>query len=369
MIVLMLGASSNGMFRGCEELIGKLKEEKAMVYVAAPNKGEVNGLTRIGAKYIPFDYKAHSKNPFVDISLYKKYRKLIKRIRPAIVLTYTVKPNVYAGMVCKQLNIPYIANITGLGDAVENPGILRNITMFLTRIGLRKAEAVFFQNKSNLDFYVSKKVVSPNQAILIPGSGINLEKNIFEKYPIQDYNLKLIYIGRITKDKGASELFYCVKTIKDKYPFVTFIIIGKASLEYEEELMSLESQKYLTCVGYIESTKIHNYIKESHALIFPSYHEGMANVLLEAAACGRPVISSLACGCKETFDDNISGIGFEPKNKEAFIKAVEKFIKLPYEQKKCMGEKGRLKIEKEFDRVMVVDRYINVIERALVNKK
>ncbi len=110
---------------------------------------------------------------------------------------------------------------------------------------------------------------------------------------------------------------------------------------------------------------VHITLKEYHAVILPSYHEGMANVLLEAASSGRPVIASDIPGCRETFDEGVSGYGFEVKNTEALVNTIEKFIQLPYEEKKQMGIAGRAKVEREFDRQIVIDSYMEEINKIL----
>ncbi|NCB03661.1 MAG: glycosyltransferase family 1 protein, partial [Spirochaetia bacterium] len=288
-------------------------------------------------------------NLFSDLKLFFKYILLIKKHKPCIVLSYTVKPNVYGGIASRLLRIPHIANITGLGDSVSNVGRLQQFVLALTKFALKKSKKVFFQNKSNKEFYEQRTIVQTAQTQLIPGSGVNLTRFAYLPYPVEkDECIRFLFIGRILKDKGIGELLEAVTSIYQEKNNITCDLVGF----YEDETFKQAITVYenLGAGRFLGVSKdISSLLKEYHAVILPSYHEGMANVLLEASASGRPVLASNVPGCQETFDEGISGIGFEAKSVNSLYSAIKKFLSLTTAQREAMGKAGRAKMEREFD--------------------
>lgn len=300
-------------------------------------------------------------NPVKDFSLFQTYRKLLRDIKPDVVLTYTVKPNVYGGLACRLAHIPYITTITGLGTTFEKQGMIRTLVISLYRLGLKKASAVMFQNTTNQSLFKSLNI--GRNYHVVSGSGVNLEQHCFEPYPAEDTLIRLTFVGRIMRDKGIGELLEAARAIKKNHPEVQFDLIGGFDEAYQN---AVQDAVDAGIVNYLGSQKeMHPFYTNSWAVIMPSYHEGISNVCLEAASTGRPVLASNVPGCRETFDDGVTGIGFEAKSAEALQKAIEKFLSLPYEEKVKMGCAGRAKMEREFDRKHVVEAYITEIKRAV----
>ncbi|MDX5476037.1 MAG: glycosyltransferase family 4 protein [Bacillaceae bacterium] len=356
----MLANFGMGLFKFRKELLEELIRQGHEVYVSLPNDDYVPKLKELGCKYIESSVDRRGTNPINDIKLLYQYIKIIKRIKPDVVLTYTVKPNIYGGIACGITKTPYLTNVTGLGTAIENTGIIQKITLKLYRLGLRSSSCVFFQNEYNRSFFVKKNITKSNMR-LIPGSGVNLEHHNYEDYPSTDKEIRFLFIGRIMKAKGIEELFQASKKIKVIYPNVEFHLVGGTEEDYTKQLAKLEQLGVIKYHG--QQSDVHSFIKVSHCTILPSYHEGTANVLLETAATGRPILASKVSGCKETFDNDITGLGFEVRNVSSLIEAIIKFIKLPYKQKKQMGIKGREKMEEEYDRKLVIDAYLQEIEK------
>lgn len=366
MNVLIITNSINGLYNFRKELIEKLIFQKYNVIISAPKNEKTTYFEQMGCECVTTNIDRRGTNPITDIKLFIIYLKLLKIVKPDVVLTYTIKPNVYGGFACGLLKIPYIANITGLGTSLENNGLIKNVSLRLSKIGLRNAECVFFQNDENRAFF-NKNNIAINKNKLIPGSGVNLEEHAFKEYPKNDSEINILFIGRIMSAKGVDELLHAAKIIKRKHPYVNFNLIGRCEENYTNKLKALKKNGIINYFGY--QSDVRYFIQKCDAVINPSHHEGMSNVLLEAASTGRPVLASNIPGCRETFDDNVSGIGFNAKDPDSLIAAIEKFIKLPYEQKKEMGIAGRKKMEKEFDRNIVIDSYIEEIDRILSEDK
>jgi len=357
--ILILANNDIGLYNFRKELLETLVSLKYKVYISLPNGNKISELINLGCEFIETDVNRRGKNPLKDLKLLKKYKKIMSEIRPDCVLTYTIKPNVYGGMVAASLKIPYIANITGLGTALENPGPLQKITKLLYKKGLKKASCVFFQNAENKAFFEENKIGKFKKR-LIPGSGVNLEKHSVCEYLNEDI-IKFLFIGRIMKSKGIDELIEAIKKVKEKYNNATFDFLGGTENEEYLKLMKSEQNNgILKYHGVVNN--VHEWIAESHCTILPSYHEGTANVLLESAAAARPVITTNVAGCKEIVEDGVTGFLCEVRNSQDLAEKIEKFINLSYEEKKQMGLLGRKKVEKEYDRNIVINAYMEEIK-------
>ncbi|MBQ8868887.1 MAG: glycosyltransferase family 4 protein [Oscillospiraceae bacterium] len=365
MRVLILANNDVGLYKFRKELLEALLSENE-VHISLPYGEFVDDMIEMGCIYHNIEFDRHGTNPIKELGQISYYKKLIKEIAPDVVLTYTIKPNVYGGMACTALKVPYLCNITGLGITIENKGIMQKLSLALYRLGLRKAHKVFFQNQRNLEFMLNHKVVNGEYHVL-PGSGVNLQNFSLVEYPPENENINFLFIGRVMKDKGVDEFLSMAKQIKALYPNTNFDIVGMIDGDYEQVISSAVDDGYINYHG--QQSDVKPFIKKSHCVVLPSYHEGMANVLLEAAASGRPVIATDIAGCRETFDDGVTGYDCKARSAESLIDAVERFIKLPYGQKAQMGKNGRKKVEQQFDRQIVIDIYLkeinNIKEREL----
>jgi glycosyltransferase involved in cell wall biosynthesis len=359
--ILILANDDIGLYKFRKELIGELVKNYE-VYLSLPEGDYVSEFKKLGCKFINTPMNRRGTNPIKDLKLLARYKKIIKDVKPKAVLTYTIKPNVYGGLVCSMYKVPYIANITGLGTAVEFESLLQKITLFLYRISMRKSACIFFQNKENKIFFESKKVIGGNHR-LIPGSGVNLNYFSYIDYSPDD-RTQFLFIGRVMKEKGIDQYIDAAKYIRQKYPDTVFHILGYCEEDYENKLKELQNKGIIKYHGM--QNNIREFLTISHCTIHPTYYpEGMSNVLLESAASGRPIITTNRSGCREIIDDGINGFIVEPKNSNDLIQKIERFLTLDHKAKKNMGLAGRKKVEKEFDRKIVIDAYLEEIGKAL----
>lgn len=358
MKILIVANNDVGLYKFRREIIEELLQT-CEIHLCLPDGDYIKNFTDSGCIYHACEFDRHGLNPLAELKQISFYRKLLRNIRPDIVFTYTIKPNIYAGMACASLNIPYVANITGLGKAIEKGGLLQKVLLYLYRYGLRKAKMVFFQNEANQAFMLSRHIVKGRYALL-PGSGVNLKEHRAEPYPDAEEPLIFVNIGRIMKEKGADEILYAAKVIREDYPNVVFRIIGGFDDTFDEKVKAAVDAGDIEYLGY--QSDIHACLKEAHAIVHASYHEGMSNVLLEAAACARPIIATDVAGCRETYEDGVSGISCKVRSGDDLVRAIREFIALPYEEKSKMGQAGRRKAECEFDRAIVIERYLKEVE-------
>ena len=358
MNILILANNDMGLYKFRKELVQALLP-KYTVHICVPEGSFTQELRQLGAHVIDCPYLSrHGTNPLQDIRLYCFYVHMLKQIQPSVVLTYTIKPNIYGGMACAKLHIPYVANITGLGTAVEKPGMLQKLTLALYKHGLRQAQKVFFQNTANRDFMLVHGVVTTPYVVL-PGSGVNLAEHTALLYPTQG-KTNFLFVARILKEKGID--LYLSAARKFSSPMVKFHICGPFdSPDYQEKVEQAVKNGFVLYHGQQKDMK--PFFEQCACLLHPSwYPEGMSNVLLEAAASARPAITTNRAGCREVVEDGKTGFIVPVQDEQAFLKAVERFLALPWEERKQMGLNARAKVEKEFDRQLVVQAYLKELE-------
>lgn len=342
------------------ELVERLIQEKNEVYICLPYGEKVDAMTAMGCRFIPIEIDKRGKNPFHDVKLLNSYRKIFRKIRPDMILTYTTKVNIYAGILAGRMKLPYLMNISGLGTAVEYESLLQKFMICLYRMAAKHARCLFFQNEENLEFFQRHKIYSGKQK-LIPGSGVNIKRWYLMEYPEDTDHIEFLFIARVIKEKGIEEYLAAAKQIREEYPKSVFHVLGPCDGAYEEILSLYEKEGIIQYHGMIQDTR--EYIKHAHCTVHPSYYpEGISNVLLESASCGRPVITTDRSGCRETVEDGVTGFVFEQKNREQLIACIRKFMELSNEERRAMGLAGREKMEREFDRELVVQAYMQEIK-------
>jgi glycosyltransferase involved in cell wall biosynthesis len=341
-----------------KEIIQRLIDEHYKVYVVLPYGEKVELLKEMGCEFIDLPLDRRGMNPITDFKLLKNYHKIIKRIKPDAVLSYTVKPNIYGGIACRVLNVPFFPNVTGLGSAVENESIMQKVLLQMYKFALKKASCIFFQNEENQQFFKNKRIAIKKSKV-IPGSGVNLQDFPLIPYPSAE-TIEFVFISRIMKEKGIDQYLQAAKYIKRKYPYTRFHVLGFCEEDYEPKLRELQMEEIIHYHGM--QSDIREFHKISHCTIHPTYYpEGMSNVLLESASSGRPVITTNRSGCREIVEDTVNGFIVKQKNSNDLIEKIEVFINLDYESKKQMGLSGRKKIVSEFDREKVVAAYMEEI--------
>lgn len=371
MKVLILANNSVGLYKFRKELLEALLCQNNEVYISIPNGEFISDIVQMGCKFIDTQISRRGTNPFTDLLLILQYKKIIKTVQPDIVFTYTIKPNVYGGFASQLCGVPYVANVTGLGSAVENGGILQKITLALYKVGIRGAQKVFFQNQANFDFMLAHGI-KPKSHALIPGSGVNLERFAPLPYPQNDDTVHFVFISRIMREKGIDQyldaalhfysLRHCEKRSDEAIQECVFHVCGFCEAEYQGKLDELAKAGVVVYHGMVRDVK--TVLKDVHCTIHPSFYpEGISNVLLESCASARPIITTDRSGCREVVDDEINGFVVKQRDSQDLIEKIEKFLALTHEQKLKMGEAGRAKVEKIFDRKLVVKSYLNELEK------
>ena len=358
--ILILANHFATIYKFRRELVSKLVEEGYEVVISLPFLQDIDKIKALGVRVIDTNVDRKSVNPIKDIILLKDYMKIIKEEKPDLVLAYTIKCNIYGGISCRMNNIPFMANITGLGSAYYRGGLIKNIVNILYKIGLKKAKSVFFENTSNAQVMIDEKAIKKEQAIVLNGAGVNLERFEYSEMP-KDTVTRFIFVGRVMEEKGVNELFEAIRKIREEYDNVEFTFIGWFEEDYSDIMTKLEEEKIIRYYGY--QNDVIPFMKNSHCVILPSYHEGMANVLLEGAALGRAIIATDIPGCRESIVDGVSGLKCKVKDSEDLYDKIKKFVDMDFEEKVEMGKAGRKHMEDVFDKRKVIRETMEVMGR------
>lgn len=223
------------------------------------------------------------------------------------------------------------------------------------KFSMNKAKRIFFENIGNRNTLVDSGIVRKSQTVVLPGAGVNLDEFKPSDYPNED-EIRFIFVGRIMAEKGVDELFYAIKKLKAEYDNLQFDFIGWYEDNYEDTVKAFQENGLINFYGF--QPDVEPFVERAHCVVLPSWHEGMSNTLLEGAAMCKPIITSNIHGCLEAVEDGKTGFLAEVKNKESLYEIMKKFIQLPYEIRKQMGINGRQRMERLFDKNLVVEQTI-----------
>ena len=362
--ILIITNHSYMLYRFRKELIQKLLEDSEVV-ISTPFVGHETDLKELGANCIKTEVDRRSINPFTDLKLLHTYKTILKQEKPDLVITYSIKPNIYAGYLCGKMKIPFCANVQGLGTAFQK-ALLSNLVTVMYRTAFRKVETVFFENQANAQAFVRRRILSAKKEVVLSGAGINLEEYRYRQYPNNE-KVHFLYLGRIMKEKGMDELFAAVEQLRKNGCEFVLDLVGFFEDEYKKQVEQLQSEGVVRFYGFQENPK--PYYAQTDCVVLPSYHEGMSNVLLEAAASGRAIITTDIPGCREAVDNGKSGMLCKVKSTDSLYKAMKRFTELSREKRELLGKAGREKMEKKFNKKKVVEETVKVITKAMTKQE
>ena len=350
-------------------LIKALKDRDYEVILISPKDNNYSKrLEDLGCKHYNIKLDNKGTNPVRDIGLMYQFYKLFIRIEPNLLLLFTIKPNIYGGIVGKILNIPTINVISGLGTVFLNDKITSQIARWLYKVSF-SGNRVLFENLDDREEFIRQNLINRNQATIIPGSGI--DTTLFKpklNLKRENENITFLLIARLIKDKGIVEYIEAIRIVKERYPNAQFKILGSFYFDNpssisEDEINSWVAEGLIEYLGYTDA--VLEEIERVDCIVLPSYREGLSRVLLEAGSMSKPIITTDVAGCREVVKDNYNGFLVPPKDSKSLAIAIEKMIELSKKDRDIMGLLGRLKVINEFEEKIVVERYLSAISSCL----
>jgi glycosyltransferase involved in cell wall biosynthesis len=332
------------------------------VVIAPQNAAVDTRMRELGVERIPIEIDRAGLNPLADFRLLARYRSLLKRLRPAAYLGYTIKPNIYGSLAAGSLGIPALPNVSGLGTAFIQGGPLQAIVTQLYRIGFARAPAVFFQNQEDRRLFVGRGIVRADQARVLPGSGVDLDR--FTPVPLQDGPPVFLFIGRLLRDKGVAEFVQAARTLRSNYPDMRFQLLGGLDEGNRTAIRQSEIDSWVGdgVVEWLGTTDdVRPFIAAATAIVLPSYREGLPRSLLEAAAMARPLVAADVPGCREVVDEGVNGYLCAVRSPTSLADAMLRLAHLPRAQQLAMGEAGRRRVQERFSEEFVIRAYLDVL--------
>jgi glycosyltransferase involved in cell wall biosynthesis len=333
------------------------------VAVIAPQDPAADARMRdLGVKRIPIDIDRMGLNPLADFRLMLKYRSLLKQLRPAAYLSYTIKPNIYGSFAAASLGIPAFPNVSGLGTAFIQGGALQTLVTQLYRIGFAHAPVVFFQNGEDRKLFVDRGIVKADRAQVLPGSGVDLQH--FVPAPLPPGPAIFLFIGRLLRDKGVLEFVEAARALRGEYPEIRFQLLGGLDEGNRTGSREAELESWIAegCIEHLGTTDdVRPFIAAATSVVLPSYREGLPRSLLEAGAMGRPLIATDVPGCRDVVEDGVNGYLCNVRDATSLAAAMRRLLELRPEQQLAMGEAARRGVEQRFSEAFVVRTYLSVL--------
>lgn len=335
------------------------------VTVLAPPDEAVPKLEALGCRVRPLEMSVKGLNPVSDLGLMTRLRRTFGEIRPDVILSYTIKNNIFGALAAKGLGIPFIPNVTGLGTAFLSGGALERIAVALYRVAFRDLQVVFFQNADDRGLFVERGLVSETSAQLLPGSGIDLTRFAPAPYPSEGTAPVFLMIARLLRDKGIFEYVEAARAVKRRHPQARFQVLGAVGSANRtavdrETVREWEEDHLIEYLGTADDVR--PIIEKAHCVVLPSYREGAPRTLIEAAAMARPLIATDVPGCRGVVEDGRTGVLCQPRDSESLADACNRMIEAERGVRETMGQEGRQKMEREYDERIVIDAYRDAIE-------
>lgn len=348
-------------------LIRALKDTGYDVAVLAPNDPYARKLEELGVTVINVPMKMN-KNPVTDLLLLLRFRQELSRLRPSLFLGYTAKPNIFGTLAANSLGIPTINNISGLGAGFIADGFVTKLMKWLYRASLARSSMVFFQNPDDAEMFERDAIVTHGRTDILPGSGVDISRFSIAPLPSRKgRNFRFLLIARLLRDKGVEEFVEAARTILADRNDVEFRLLGSTSVDNPAAIEHTTLDHWIS-EGIISHQDFRDDVRPeilaADCVVLPSYREGTPRALLEAAACGRPIITTDAAGCRETVIDGHSGYLCVTRSSHDLASKMKTVLDLSEDELARMGRNGRILVETRFDETKVISRYLDAVKRA-----
>ena len=365
MKIIFTSNMSWSVFNFRKSMMTELRKRGHRVLFCAPRDEYTEKLEAEGFEFIPIDVDRKGTNFFRDLSLIATLYKIYRNEKPGLVFHNSIKPNIYGSIAAKLSGVECVNTVSGLGYIFIRKNIYFYLVKFLYALACRFAKKTFFQNKDDMDLFLSEKIIRPEKAALVRGSGVDIEffKPEYCKNIKKDSNIFLFtFIGRILWDKGVEEFIDAAKIIRKKYPNTHFDILGMIDKGNPAAVSATEIDNWQKAglADYLgETSDVRPFICAADCVVLPSYREGIPRSLLEASAMEKPIITTDAAGCREAVEDGITGFMVPARDAAKLAEAMRELMELSSGRRAAMGRAGREKVMKEFNEKQVLDTYFH----------
>ena len=339
------------------------------VIALATADGHEARLAAVGVHFEHISINSSGMSVLEDARLLSQYRKILRRLRPAALLGFTIKPNVYGSLAARLEGVRMINNISGLGTAFARRGVLQALVGALYRIALRKSSTIFFQNTHDLSLFVEQGLADSARARLLPGSGVDLDRFTYDTPDrTPDADFRFLLVARLLWDKGIAEYVEAAKIIRRTHPSVRFQLLGfiganNRSAVPAANVAAWQEEGVIDYLGSAED--VCPFLRDADCVVLPTFYpEGLPRSLLEASAVGRPLIASDTPGCRDLVHDGDNGFLCQVRSPASLAEAMSRMLALGPDERVAMGRRARDKVEREFDHRLIGAAYVAALARA-----
>jgi glycosyltransferase involved in cell wall biosynthesis len=349
-------------FRG--SLIAALRRSGYEVVILAPRDEFTSRLVSLGVAYREIRLDAKGRNPIREIGTVAAFIRAYRELRPAVILHFTIKPNLYGSIGARLVGIPAIDNVTGLGAAFERRGPLQSMVRLMYRAAFARVEKVFFQNADDRAAFVRGRLVDATRADLLPGSGVDLER--FAPRPRGQGPFTFLFVGRLLKAKGVEDLVHASRVVAGQRKGIRIVLAGERPVSEAGAadpclLREAEADGSVQLAGVVDDVR--PLIAEADCVVLPSYYrEGVPRSLLEAAAMGKPLIAADSIGTREPVVDGRNGFLCRPRDPVDLAAKMLRMAGSSETEREAMGTASRRIAEQRFDEKIVIGRYLETID-------
>ncbi|WP_211829154.1 glycosyltransferase family 4 protein [Kistimonas asteriae] len=345
-----------------------LQKEGYKVLAIAPTDEYSQKLEELGCEFIPVAIDAGGTHPVNDIKTFLSFWNIYRKNKPAAVLNFTPKNNIYSTLAAWLCGSACINNIAGLGILFINESVASKIARLLYRFTQPRAKKLFFQNEDDRVLFLENKMAPAHLTDRLPGSGADLQRFTLTPAP-DDGKIRFLLIARMLYDKGIQHYVDAARQLRSQYPHVEFQLLGFLDVDNPSAVKKAEMDQWVQegVVNYLgTSDAVQDVIAGVDCMVLPSYYrEGVPKSLLEAGAMGKPIVTTDNVGCRETVDDGVNGFLCQPRDTVDLAEKMEKIILMSHQERLAMGKKSREKIEREFDEQIVIQKYLDAVREVV----
>lgn len=368
MHVLMTVNTAWNILNFRKPILDQLIKQGHRVTILAPTDESVPQLQALGCHFIDLQMDAKGLNPLNSLYLMRRMEKIFAKTKPDVILSYTIKNNVFGAMAARKSSIPFIPNVSGLGTAFLSGGFVKNVAEWLYRYAFKKLPTVFFQNGDDRDLFISRGLIVPKQAKLLPGSGIDLKCFEAKSMPDRSEHISFLMIARILRDKGVIEYVEAARLLRTRGYKARFRLLGALGSQNRtaikpETVKAWVEEGIIEYIGHVSDVRPQ--IEAADCVVLPSYREGAPRTLIEGAAMARPLIATNVPGCRDIIEDKRTGFLCAPRDASSLVSAFENFLALSPTERESMGKAGRKRMEQYYDQAYVVSAYEKAIRAAI----
>ena len=363
-IAVVLNTSWN-IYNFRKGLILSLMDKGNEVITIAPKDAYTYKLLDLGCRHVPVKMDSRGANPIKDFLLILELYGIYKKVKPDVILHYTIKPNIYGTIAASLLRIPVINNVCGLGTMFLKDNLVSRVAILLYRIAFRFPKKIFFQNEDDQNLFLTRRIVSKKVSDLLPGSGINTNEFISNPQSGNNQPFTFLLISRLIYDKGIIEYIEAIDQLKKEGIDAKFQLLGQIDEKHKRGIPANKIQDWIekNQVEYLGTTEdVRSYIQNADCVVLPSYREGTPKTLLEAASMAKPIVTTNVPGCNNVVRHGENGFLCKVKDAEDLAEKMKSILILPETQRRKMGDNGRSYIIKNFDESIVIERYMESIK-------